>query len=183
MPFYSAAARIRRGWARARLGDPEAGLEEFRQGLAEHAGQSQLSTQHARGLLAECEAEEGSLDTALARIDEALALARQTGEHWTDAQLHRIRGDILLKADPEHLARAEQAYLAAVEVAREQGARSFGLQAGLKLAKLYQSIGRPSSEARDALARALEGFLPTPEMPEIAEGHALLAALAKTAAD
>ena len=36
----------------------------------------------------------------LARIDEALALARQTGERWTDAFLHRIRADILLKADP-----------------------------------------------------------------------------------
>ena len=60
-----------------------------------------------------------------------------------------------------------------------QGARSFGLQAALKLAKLYQSTGRPV-EAHDVLAPALEGFSPTPEMPEIAEAQALLAALAET---
>ena len=104
---------------------------------------------------------------------------QQTGERWTDALLHRIRGDILLKADPENPARAEDAYRAAIAIAREQGARSFGLQAALKLAKLYQSTGRPA-EAHDVLAPALEGFAPTPEMPEIAEAQALLAALAET---
>jgi predicted ATPase len=112
----------------------------------------------------------------LARIDEALALAEQTGERWTDALLRRIRGDILLKADPENPARAEEAYLRATAVAREQGARSFGLQAPLKLAKRYQSTGRPV-EAHDVLAPALEGFAPTPEMPEIEEAQALLGEL------
>src|SRR5271157_3537029 len=47
------------------------------------------------------------------------------------------------------------------------------------LAKLYQSTGRPA-EAHAVLAPALEGFAPTPEMPEIAEAQALLAALAET---
>jgi hypothetical protein len=49
--------------------------------------------------------------------------------------------------------------------------------AALSLAKLYQSTDRPA-EAHAALAPALEGFAPTPEMPEIAEAQALLAALA-----
>ena len=111
-------------------------------------------------------------------MTRALALAEQTGELWTDAFLHRIRGDILLKAYPEHPARAEDAYPAAIAVAREQGARSFGLHAALSLAKLYQSTGRPA-DAHAVLAPALEGFSPTPEMPEIAEAQALLAALAE----
>ena len=109
----------------------------------------------------------------MARIDEALATTQQTGERWTDAFLHRIRGDILLKADPENPARAEEAYLTAVAVAREQGARSFGLRAALSLAKLYRSTARPA-EAEAVLAPALEGFASTPEMPEIAEAQALL---------
>ena len=54
----------------------------------------------------------------LARIDEALALAQQTEQRWTDAFLHRIRGDILLKAHPANPARAEDAYHAALAVAR-----------------------------------------------------------------
>ena len=129
-----------------------------------------------QGWLAEFEAAGQDTQGALARIDEALALAQQTGEHWTDAFLHRIRGDILSKADPEDPARAEEAYRMAIAIARTQGARSFGLQAALKLAKLYQSTGRPV-DAHAVIAPALEGFAPTPEMPEIAEAQALLAAI------
>ena len=82
-----------------------------------------------------------------------------------------------MKAAPENPARAEDAYLAAIAIAQEQGARSFGLQAALKLAKLYQSTGRPV-EAHAVLAPALKDFAPTPEMPEIAEAQTLLARLA-----
>ena len=62
----------------------------------------------------------------------------------------------------------------AIAVAKQQGTRSFELRAALSLAKLYQSTGRPA-DARAVLAPALEGFAPTPEMPEIAEAQALLA--------
>ena len=63
-------------------------------------------------------------------------------------------------------------------IAKRQGARGYELLASLALAKLYQSTSRPI-EARAILAPALEGFSPTPEMPEIAEAQALLAALAR----
>jgi adenylate cyclase len=82
----------------------------------------------------------------------------------------------LLTALPKNPASAEEAYLAALAVAREQGARSFGLHAALALAKLYQSTGRPI-EGRAALAPALEGFSQTPEMPKIAEAQTLLGEL------
>ena len=71
---------------------------------------------------------------------------------------------------------AEEAFNTAIAVAKEQGARSYHLQAALPLAKLYQSTGR-AAEAHTILALALEGFSPTPEMPEIAEAQALLATL------
>jgi adenylate cyclase len=174
---YLAAGALASSWARARLGD-RAGMMELRQALAAYADRgNKMLAPFFHGRLAEFEAEEQDAEGALARIDEGLALAEQTGEHWTVAFLHRIRGDILLKADPEHPARAEDAYLAAIAVAREQGARSFGLQAALKLAKLYRSTGRPI-DAHDALAPAVEGFSPTLEMPEIAETQALLERLA-----
>ena len=64
----------------------------------------------------------------------------------------------------------------AVAVAKQQGARSLGLQAALSLAKLYQSTSRPA-DAPAVLAPALEGFAPTNEMPEIAEAQALLVAI------
>jgi hypothetical protein len=68
---------------------------------------------------------------------------------------------------------AEEAFLTAIAIAKQQGARSFELRAALSLAKLYQSTGR-SIHAYAVLAPALEGFSPTPEMPEIAEAQALL---------
>ena len=55
---------------------------------------------------------------------------------------------------------------------------SWGLRAALSLAKLYRLTGRPA-EAHAVLAPALEGFAPTPEMPEIAEAQALLERLAE----
>ncbi len=83
------------------------------------------------------------LATAAARIEEALALAAQTGQAGTDAFLHRIRRDILLRANPDNPVPAEEAYRTAIAVAREQGARAFELRAALSLAKLYQSTGVP----------------------------------------
>jgi hypothetical protein len=94
-----------------------------------------------------------------------------------DSLLHRIRGEILLKHDPANTAPAEEAFLAAIAVAQAQKAKSFELQAALALAKLYQSTGRPAY-AYAVLAPALEGFSPTPEMPEIAEAQTLLERLA-----
>ena len=180
--WYLALGALFSSWASARLGDRVTGMTELRQALAGYADQgNKLPAPFFQGRLAEFEAAGQDAEGALARIDEALALAQQTGEHWTDAFLHRIRGDILLKADPEHPAPAEDAYLAAIAIAREQGARSFGLQAALRLAKLYQSTVRPV-EAHDALAPALEGFSSTPEMSEIAEAQALLEALAEDTA-
>ena len=176
---FSDAAKLRRLLAQAQLGDREAGLQNFRETLTEYRKQTQAGIPFWLGSLAEFEAEGGSADTALQWIDEALALAEQTDQRWTNSRLHCIRGDILMRADPENPARAEKAYRAAIAIAREQGARSFGLRAALRLANLYRSTARPV-EAHDALAPALEGFSAAPEMPEIAEAQVLLAALAQT---
>jgi predicted ATPase len=176
LKLYLAWGKTYRGWARARLGDREAGVRELREGLAGVAAQG--SKQHVplyQALLAEIEAEMG--ESALSRIDSALALAHETGEHWSDSFLHRIRSKILLKLDPANTAAAEDAFRAAIASAQAQEARSFELQAALALAKLYQSTARPA-DARGVLAPALEGFLPTPEMWEIAEAQALLERLA-----
>jgi predicted ATPase len=169
---YLAWGKTYRGWATAQLGNREAGLRELREGLADLAGHgSKVHVPLYQALLAEIEAEMG--ESALSRIDDALLLARETGEHWSDSFLHRIRGEILIKKDPGNAAGAEQAFRAAIAIAQDQKARSFELQAALGLAKLNQSTAR-LDEAYAVLAPALEGFTPTPEMPEIAEAQALL---------
>jgi hypothetical protein len=131
------------------------------------------------GLLAELEAETLGGERALARIDEAMALARQVETRCNLPFLDLLRGKLLLERDPSDPAPAEEAFRTALAIAQEQGARSWGLRVALSLAKLYQSTARPL-DAHAVLAPALEGFVPSPEMPEIAEAQALFAALAET---
>ncbi len=178
LALHLAFGALQSAWARAKLADRDAGSTEFRQVLAAYADRgNKLSVPFYRGQLAEIEAERGSVEAALAEIDGALALAGEAGEHWFDAALHRIRGEIILKQNPADPAAAEAAFLAAIAVAQQQKARSFELRAALSLAKLYQSTSRPI-DAHDVLGPALEGFSPTPEFPAIAEAKALFESLA-----
>ena len=127
-----------------------------------------------QGLFAQLQGKAGASDDALASIAEGLALAEQTGGHRADSFLHRVRGDVLAERDP---AAAEAAYREALRIAESQGARTFELQAAHALARLLTAAGHPA-DAHAVLAPALEGFAPTPEMPEIAEAQALLSRLA-----
>jgi predicted ATPase len=129
------------------------------------------------GMLAELDAATRGPDSALTHIDKGLTIAEETGGHYMEPYLHRLRGDILLKRDAADAATAEDAYRTAVAIAKQQGARSYELLASLSLAKLYQSTARPA-QAHVVLVPALEGFSPTAEMPEIAEAQALLERLA-----
>jgi class 3 adenylate cyclase/predicted ATPase len=178
LALYLAYAAAHSAWAHARLGDNEAGIKELRQALAALSEQGvKAAVPLFQGLLAELEAKGQGAEEALRRIDQALALASETGEHQSDAFLHRIRGEILWKRDPANTAPPEEAFLTAIAVAQQQNARSFELRAALSLAKLYQSTNR-AADAHAVLVPALEGFSPTPEFPEIEEAQALLAALA-----
>jgi class 3 adenylate cyclase/predicted ATPase len=177
---YVRATTLSSTWAHARLGEGKESVAEFRQAIAAYADQAnRLYLPFYQGLLAELEGERQSPHEALTRVDEALRLAQQTEERWTDALLHRIRGEILLKRDPANTAPAEEAFLTAIAVAQQQKAKSFELRAALSLAKLYESTAR-TTEAHAVLAPALEGFAPTPEFPEIEQAQSLLAALAET---
>jgi class 3 adenylate cyclase/tetratricopeptide (TPR) repeat protein len=177
MPLFLTLGTACHGWARARLGEREAGIAELQGGMTAFTKQgNKLYAPFLQGLLAELEAEGQDRGTALTHINEALGLADETGEHWTDSLLHRIRGKILLKLDPANTGPAEGALLAAIAVAQQQKAKRFELLAALSLTKLYQSTDR-AADAHAVLAAALEGSSPTPEFAEIAEAQALLATL------
>jgi class 3 adenylate cyclase/tetratricopeptide (TPR) repeat protein len=175
--LFLAMGAVSSSWARARLGDREA-VTELQQSVAAFADQgNKLWVPIYEGLLAELEAERGNVEVASTRIDQALGLAQQTGEHRYDAVLHRIHGEILLRNDPPNYARAEESLLNAIDIARQQKARSFELLGALALAKVYRRTNR-HAEARATLALALEGFSPTPELPAVSDAQTLLAELA-----
>jgi adenylate cyclase len=165
-------------WARGRQLDPEAGALGLKRALESYLALGNKSSAPSfYGLLAELEAMRPDLDRALTTVHAGLAMAEETREHYTDPYLYRLRGDFLLRRRPAAHAPAEEAFQTAIAIAGGQGARGYTLTASHALAKLYQSTGRPD-DAREILAPALEGFSPTPEMPEIAEAQALLGRLA-----
>ena len=177
MPFWRIRADLDAEWARGRLYEGAAGVEGLRRALAAAAGQGMMGyAWFYTALLAELEGRTLGADSALKRIDEALVLARQVDDRCDLAFPHLLRGELLLKRDPSNPASAKEAFRTALDIAKEQGARSWALRAALSLAKLYQSTARPG-DAHAVLAPALQGFAPTPEMPEIAEAQALLVAI------
>jgi hypothetical protein len=181
LPMWGAFGAFLKGWATSASGAIGAGLADMRQAVDGLRAQNVLLFDGlVKIALAEEEARAGDPGRAAAVLDEALATVDRLSYRTFEAELHRARGEMLLKQNPANSAPAEEAFLTAIAVAKQQGARSFELRAALALAKLYQSTAR-FTEAHAVLAPALEGFAPTPEMPEIAEAQALLlAALAET---
>ena len=117
---WQATATLLQGWATASDGDLDAGLATMRRGLeAKKATGSRLKIPYYLGLMAgllgsACHNQEG-----LELLDEALGRVEATGERWFEAELLRIRGDLLLDLRPEQ---AAASYAKALEVARRQQA-------------------------------------------------------------
>ena len=175
LPNWRGFVKFHLAWTKRRT-DPNA-IGDMRAALAFQRERDFLIEQPLFGaLLAETEAEGGELNAAIGTIDEQIALIGRTGERWYESELNRVRAEILLKSGPSNATLAEDSFLNAIGVAKRQSTRSFELRASLSLAKLYRSTSRPV-EAHSVLAPALEGFSPTPEMPETAEAQALLVAI------
>ena len=176
MSLYVVFGDVIASWARAREGGVE-GSKDFRRALGVYMDQgAKVDAPYFHGLLGKFVGQSGDPAGALALVDEGLRLANETGEHWSDPELCRFRGEVLQVARSAANKKVEQAFEAAIAIARQQGSRSFALRAALALAKLRQSSDR-RADAAAALTPALQGFSPTSAMPEIAEASALLAAL------
>jgi predicted ATPase len=175
LPFWRAFDGFLEGLATAQGSTASGGLEAMRRGIEFLREQNVLLFDGlVKIAFAEAEARAGDPERAVASLDEALATCERIGHRTFEAELHRVRGEMLLKRDPANAATAEEALQTAIAVAQRQGTRSFELRAALVLAKLYRSTGRPA-DAHAILAPTLEGFVPTQEMAEIAEAQALLA--------
>jgi hypothetical protein len=177
--MFRAYGEFLEGWVTADGGALTDGLEGMRRGAEILREQNVLAFDGLIKIaLSEAEARAGDLERAIATLDEALATVERVGFRAFEAELRRARSEMLLRRDPADVAQAEQALQTALAIARQQRTRSFELRAAMSFAKLYRSTSRPV-EAHAVLAPALEGFSPTPEMPEIAEAQSLLGALAE----
>jgi class 3 adenylate cyclase/predicted ATPase len=163
-------AAILHGWALTELGDVETGLGEMRSGLDGYEAQdSWLASCWFRSLLAQGAARAGRPDAALRALDEALAIARRTGDHFFLAENYRLQGDITLaQAGLAAAADVEGLFKRSLQVARAQDARSWELRTATSLARLWRDVGR-HDEAADLLlpmVRSLREGLLTPDVTD-----------------
>jgi len=175
--FWAGFAASFQGWATWSDGAEESSLAVMRRGIAIYREQGLVYLVPTfEAALAEAEASTGEITAGLQRLEDALAEAERTEQRWYEAEMHRIRAEILLKRDPTDTAAAEQSLHAAIAIAQSQKARSFELRAALSLAKLYRAADR-DADAYAVLAPAVEGFPPTQQFPELTEAQTLVAAL------
>ncbi|MCI0458902.1 MAG: protein kinase [Gemmataceae bacterium] len=171
-----AGGMILHGRSLAEHGQLEEGLSRMRQGLADWRATGALSHRaYQLALLAEALGQEGQVEEGQSALAEALAIAVSTGERFWEAELHRLRGELLLlgAAEPSEQSAAEACFRQALEVARRQGTRPLELRAAMSLARLGQRLGRPD-EARALLAEAYSGFTEGFQTPDLQEARELI---------
>ena len=174
---WVARGTVLHGWALALQGQGEAGLAEIRQGLAtELATGSTLYQPYFLGLLAEAYGAGGHPDEGLAALAEALAVMDTTELRYYGAELYRLKGALLLQQAVPDAAQAAACFYQALDVARQQQAKSFELRAATSLARLWQSQDKCQA-ASDLLAPVYEWFTEGFDTADLQEAKALLEAL------
>lgn len=183
-PQPGAQASILRGWALAMQGQGEAGIAQLRQGMtAWRATGAELCRSYHLALLAEVYGKEGQTEEGLHALAEAFAAVNTNREHLWEAALYRLQGDLLLaqegksgkgKGESEKSAQAEACFLKAIEIARQQQAKSLELRATMSLAQLWQQQGK-REEARQILAEVYGWFTEGFDTKDLQEAQAWLA--------
>jgi class 3 adenylate cyclase/tetratricopeptide (TPR) repeat protein len=115
----------------------------------------------------------GDIEAGLATLTDALALIQKTSEHEREAELFRVKGELLQNGDRPNLTEAEASFNHAIRIARRQEAKSYELRATISLARLLASQGR-REEARAMLAGIYNWFTEGFDTPDLIDAKALL---------
>ena len=124
-------------------GQGEAGIAQMHQGLAAIRTTGQrLSLSAYLARLAEACGNSGQVEAGLRLLAEALVHVDHTGERYYEAEVYRLKGELLLRqAVPDSL-QAEGCFQQAIAVARRQQAKSWELRAATSLSRLWQQQGK-----------------------------------------
>jgi predicted ATPase len=122
--FFSGCGEIFQGWALAQRGHGHAAVQRIREGLSAAEATGWRSREPGfLGLLAEALALAGAVGDGLTVLAEALATAEESGARGADAELHRLRGDLLQRLPLSDSTQVEACFRTALAVAHEQGTR------------------------------------------------------------
>jgi predicted ATPase len=165
------------GWTRVMQGEADGGLTQMRQALSAIRVTGAAVTQSLfLGMFADACGYTGQIEVGLHALDEALAHVATTGERVWEAELHRLKGELLSQHATGQEA-AETCCQQALTVSQGQGARWLELRAAMSLARLWQSQGK-RAEARELLAPIYSWFTEGFDTADLQEAKALLEALA-----
>jgi len=178
-PTWSALGTFLRGWALTALRQREEGMKQLRQGITDWRGLgTELFVPYFLTHLAEGYGALKQVDEALDAMKEGWETMERTGEHWWKAEVHRLKGVLLLHQSTSDVAQAEKCFREALEVARNQQAKSLELRAATSLARLWQSLDK-RQEAYDLLVPVHDWFTEGFESADLQEAKALLTELEK----
>jgi predicted ATPase len=171
-PIYVAAGTFNRGWLLARSGLASQGVALMREELARlRANGDEDFLPYSLLLLAEAHGRLGQTTVALGVVDEALARVERTGERLFEAELHRLKGELMLLSPGAD--QPEACFRRAVEMARAQDAKLWELRAATSLARLWAEQGR-YADAHDLLAPVYGWFTEGFDTPDLGDAKALL---------
>jgi predicted ATPase len=125
------------------------------------------------GFLAEALALRGEVTEGVQTLSAALATAEASGAHWADAELHRLRGELLSGLPSAKSGEVESCFREGLTVARAQGSRGLELRAAVSLARLLSAQQR-ANEARDLLGPVYGWFTEGFDTADLNEAKALM---------
>jgi predicted ATPase len=171
-PLWLGWGRITKGRALAERGKLEEGIDLIYEGLGVlQSSESELQLTFCLALLAQTQGELALTPQGLATLDDALTSVCQTEERYYEPELHRLIGEPLLKSGDT--AEARTCFEQAIEVAREQKAKSWELRATTSLARMLANHDQ-RAEARSMLAEIHRWFTEGFDTADLKEAKALL---------
>jgi class 3 adenylate cyclase/predicted ATPase len=174
IPFFRAHGVMLRGWALVEEGQGEEGIAQLREGYAAYrAIGAQIECPHWLALVAEAYRDTGRPAEGLHPIAEALDYVGQTGIVYYEPELHRLAGELRLRLGQAAEQQAEASFCRALEIARNQRAKSWELRAATSLARLWGKKSR-RAQARDLLAPVYDWFTEGFDTADLKDAKALL---------
>ena len=175
LAFWLPAGRILHGLMVTRQANGDAGIEEIRSGIESlTAVNTDLCLTMVYRLLADGYAQLGRLDEALAALQAGFSTTQRTREGFCEPELHRFRGELLLRQqDHGAEANAEESFLRAVDIARQQSAKSWELRASTSLSRLWVKQGK-GAEALELLAPLCDWFTEGRDTADLKDARALV---------
>jgi predicted ATPase len=172
--FWLAVATSRYNWAVAEEGGSGWALAQMRESLsALRATGTQLDRPYWSCLLAETFANTNHLDEGLVALKEALAAADGSEDRHYQAEVYRVEGELLLRQNELNFTEVQCCFERAIEIAREQSAKSWELRATTSLARLLDNRGR-REEARAMLADIYNWFTEGFDTADLKDAKVLL---------